>query len=186
MASTSSTFDATAALANARSGALPEGWTKYTVVRALILTRTVTMLVFAVASLGFGGFLVRAESPLLAFQIVCGVVFGVIGLGLAALSAQGLQMLRRLDDYFFLITPQGFVQLKGAKVVALPLTDLAKVKMVRDLFTVSLVITKRSGEIIKVSGLRDYGEPTHVTRRLIDACSALYPSAQAAAKAEAN
>ena len=186
MASTSSTFDATAALADARSGALPEGWTKYSVVRALILTRSIAVLVFAVASLGFGGFLVWVEAPAVVFQIVCGVFFGVVGLGLAAIGAQGFQMLRRLDDYFFLITPQGFVQLKGAKVVALPLKDLTKVKLVRDLFTVSLVITKRSGEIMKVSGLRDYGEPTHVARRLIEACGALYPSANAAAKAEAN
>ncbi len=183
MAGTSSTFDANAALAKARTGALPAGWSKFTVRRALVLSRVIASFAFAAVSLGFGGFLVWDEAGNPPFQIVVAVIFAIIGLGLAAIGLRGFQMLRNLDDYFFVVTPQGFVQAKGAKFVSLPLTDLTKIKLVRDLFTISLVITKRSGQIMKVNGIGDYGEPNDVTQRVIDACSALYPSATAPTKA---
>jgi hypothetical protein len=186
MAKASSSFDANAALAKARSSGLPAGWAKFTAKRALIMTRVIASLVAAAVSLGFGGYLVWAEAPLVLFQVIAGVFFALVGLGLALIGVMGIRMIRRLDDYFLVVTPEGFAQAKGDKVVALPLTDLTKIKLVRDLFTISLVITKRSGEIMKVNGIGDYGEPNQVTQRVIDACSALYPSAKASAKAEAN
>jgi len=186
MSSSSSTFDANATLATARTGALPDGWSKFTVRRALILSRVIASFAFAAVSLGFGGFLIWDEAGNPLFQVIVAVFFAVVGLGLALIGARGLRILRRLDDYFFVVTPQGFVQANGAKSVSLPLTDLNKIKLVRDLLTVSLVITQRSGAIMKVNGIGDYGEPNLVAQRVIDACSALYPSAKATTKAASN
>ena len=179
MAIASSTFDATTALAKARTAdTLPEGWSKFAVVRGLVLTRVIMVLTGAAVALGFVAFILWAET-IPAFQIAGSAVFAVIALGLLLVGVQGLLMLRRLGDYFFLITPQGFVQVKGGRVTALPLTELTKVKLVRGIFTVSLLVTRRSGAELKVTGLRDYGQPMRLTQQLIAACSALYPDTTA-------
>ncbi len=179
MAMTSSTFDAKTALAAARSAdTLPEGWSKFSVVRGLVLTRVIMALAGAAVALGFVAFILWAET-IPVFQIAGSIVFAVIALGLLVIGVQGMLILRRLSDYFFLITPQGFAQVKGGVVMALPLTELTKVKLVRGIFTVSLLVTRRSGDPIKMTGLRDYGQPMRLTQQLIAACSALYPDATA-------
>lgn len=179
MATTSSAFDANTALAEARTAdTLPEGWSKFAAVRGLVLTRVIMMFAGAAVALGFAAFIIWAET-IPAFQIGGSAVFAAIALGLILIGVQGLLMLRRLGDYFFLITPQGFAQVKGDKITALPLTELTKVKLVRGIFTVSLLVTRRSGAELKVTGLRDYGQPMRLTQQLIAACSALYPDATA-------
>lgn len=110
------------------------------------------------------------------YEIIAVILFLALTLWLALITVQGIQILRDINRHFFLITPEGFAQVKGSKVIGFPLTDLTRVRLVRDLYGVSLLLTHRSGEVIRVSGLRDYGQPTEIGRQMIAACSAIYES----------
>lgn len=169
-------FDARQAIEEARSTDLPTDWHKYPTHRGLVLTRTITagvssLLTFAIAIL-FLAFSRYVTNEM--YEIIAVILFLALALWLALIAFQGIQILRNIEQRFFLITPAGFAQVKGSKVVGFPLTDLTRVRLVRDLYGVSLLLTLRSGEVVRVSGLRDYGQPGEIGREMIAACSAIY------------
>ncbi|HLY30793.1 MAG TPA: hypothetical protein VKQ36_07175 [Ktedonobacterales bacterium] len=172
MAATS--FDAQEAVTEARSANLPDGWLKYPTHRGLVLTRVITAGVTAILSLAFAIFIFFYAAPAPVFQIITVILFLAVTLWLGLISFRGALKLRDIDRYFFLITPQGFAQANGNKVIGLPLTDLTNVRLVRDLYGVSLLLKRRSGELVRVPGLQDYGQPTEIGRQMVAACNTLY------------
>lgn len=182
MATTS--FDARQAVEEASSADLPTDWHKYPTIRGLVLTRVITAGISAFLTLAIVALFLAFSRYVTSqvYEIIAVILFVALTLWLAAITIQGALVLRDIEQRFFLITPEGFAQVKGEKVIGFPLTDLTKVRLVRDLYGVSLLLTLRSGEVARVSGLRDYGQPNEIGRQMIAACSAIYePQAKSAA-----
>jgi hypothetical protein len=171
-------FDAHQAIEVASSSTLPPDWHKYPTHRGLVLTRTITTGSGALLTLALVGLFIVYGRYVTSqiYEVITLILFVGLAAWLVFICIQGILILRDINRHFFLITPTGLAQVKGSKVIGFSLTELTKVQLVRDLYGVSLLLTLRSGGIVRISGLRAYGQPTEIGRQLIAACSALYPA----------
>ncbi len=159
-----------------RSEAIPPTWTKFPASRGAIRTNLIIYLVGAVLIFGLAIYLAVTGSlpggtngdqglaPVeLLLLLVFGCVFLVIGLRM-------IPPLFKSDQYFFLLTPNGFVYAAGKKLVGLPFTDVRGAYRQPGLLGGKLVILQHAGKSLVLSLGRYYS--TQTVREMEEALNA--------------
>ncbi len=144
-----------------RSETLPPKWTKFSVSRATVWSNFIVYASGALLLLGFAiylfitGLLTSSSGQTTApFAPLALLVLGFIFL---TVSLRILPPLIRSDLHFFLITPDGFVNAAGSRLVGLPFTEISSASREPGLLGVKLVVRPRSGKLLVLPIGRIYG-----------------------------
>jgi hypothetical protein len=165
-------FDPAQAAALGRGEVVPSGWTRFPLRRrnawqnALGTAIVGLVLLGGTAYLYLTGVFLLADFVPLAWrsaqttELLLIAQTAVLGVALVVLTLRGLwwfEPLRHLGDYFFLVTPQGFLEVRGAKTKGAAFADVRGVRLGGGDFGWQLVATLRSGEKLALDIGNNYG-----------------------------
>jgi len=184
MGSTGGYFDPNQAAQYAKSApALPPSWVIFPVQRSATITQAllgfivgVGLVIAAIAIfmtntvfVPFGGDALAQGVTGLIIQLV--EIFACFAVGIALFVYGILQVVRlsHLHDFFFLVTPEGFAQVNGNKVVGLPIGDVVKVTRYNNRGSISLIIARRSGKALRLNGINGYGKQANIAAMIVSA-----------------
>ena len=178
-------FDLQAAARQGRSGTIPPTWTRFPISRVTLWLNFISYglgaLIFLTIPLIYL-LITRASSQnislleaLVAF--ILGLIFLRISLGLLPPVIQRAR-------HFLLVTPDGFVQVAGRKVVGLAFTEISSARAEPGLLGAKLVVHQRAGKALVLPIGRIYGGRT--LRKMEEALSASAKAQAANATAESQ
>jgi len=180
-------FDPAQAAALGRSELVPTGWMRFSLRRRNAWQNALSFTIVGLALLGgtaylylTGVFLLAGFVPLAwrgaqttqILLIAQTVVLGAFFLGFALRGLWWFKPLRHLDDYFFLLTPQGFLEVKGAQARGAAFADLRGVRLGGGDLGWQLVATLRSGEKLELDIGNNYGPGREVYAYLLASLNA--------------
>ncbi len=149
-------FNVEEAARQGRSETIPPAWTRFPASRSAIQTNIIIYTLGAVIVFGLAIYLfvtgslpggTRGDEGFAAFELVALVIFGCLFLSI------GLRMIPSLlnsDQYFFLITNDGFVYAAGKKLMGLPLSEVSIAYRQAGLLGGKLVVRQRSGGVLNI------------------------------------
>ncbi len=165
-------FDLAQAAELGRREVVPNGWMRFPLRRRNAWQNALSFTVVGLALLGgtaylylTGVFLLasfvplawRSEQTTEILLIVQTAVLGGFFLGFVLRGLRWFKPLRHLNDYCFLVTPQGFLEVKGAKAQGAAFVDLRGVRLGGGDLGWQLVATLRSGEKLELDIGNNYG-----------------------------
>lgn len=176
-------FDKEEVARQGRSGDIPPTWSRFTISRGTLWLNLICYGLGGVIFLLIPLYLLITDpgsqnnSPLgdgVAF--VLGLIFLWIGLRVLPPVLQSAR-------HFFLVTPDGFVQVAGKRVIGLPLAEISGARTEPGLLGSKLVVQQHSGKALVLPIGRVYGGRT--LRKMEEALTAS-SKAQKASTASAN
>ncbi|HEY7357569.1 MAG TPA: hypothetical protein VH590_13920 [Ktedonobacterales bacterium] len=149
-------FNMEEAARQGRSEPLPAGWTKFPASRGATLTNVLIYIIGAALVFGLAAYIALTGSlpggtpgdqGLAPIEFVAllgfGVVFLVVGLRM-------IPALRNSDQYFFLLTREGFVYAAGKKLMGLPFAEISGAYRQSGLLGGKLVVNRHTGRALVV------------------------------------
>ncbi len=149
-----------------RSEAIPPTWTKFPASRGAIRTNLIIYLVGAVIVFGLAIYLAvngslpggtKGDQGLAPVELLLLLIFGCVFL---VIGLRMIPPLLKSDQYFLVLTTDGFVYVTGKKLVGLPLTDVRGAYRQPGLLGGKLVILRHVGRSLVLSLGRYYSTPT--------------------------
>ena len=163
--------------------ALPPTWVKLPLLRRAVITEVVVGFIGGILLVVAGIALFTTNTVFVPIggdalgQGVTGLIIQLleillcIAIGIALFVYGILRMVRlsHLSDFFFLVTPEGFAQVSGNKVVGLPISDVVKVTRYNNRGNISLIIARRSGKALRINGINGYGKQANIAALIVSA-----------------
>jgi hypothetical protein len=165
-------FDPAQAAELGRRELVPTGWTRFPLRRRNAWQNALSFTVVGLALLGGAAYLYltsvflladfvplpwRSEQTTAILLIAQTAVLGVVFLVFVRRGLWWFTPLRHLSDYFFLVTPTGFLEVKGAKAKGAAFANLRGVRLGGGDFGWQLVATLRSGKKLELDIGNNYG-----------------------------
>jgi len=181
-------FDLSGAVQQARAGMISPGWKVFPLLRRAIWTNLLSECVLGLFGIGVAIYLFVSGSAyvpaflpdsffsqtgILVTSIIESLLFLALGIWLLVL---GIRWIPRIGDsagYFFLVTPDGFAEVKGEKVVGLPLSDVLRLNQRNGYLGPELQIQRRTGGTLKLAIGRNYGPANQIAATLAEGVVAL-------------
>jgi hypothetical protein len=169
-------FDVEKAARQGRSETIPATWTKFPASRGAIWSNFLIYLVGALLIFGLDIFIVitgslpggtNGDQGLAPLEFVTLLIFGFIFL---FVGFRMIPPLIKSDQYFFLITTDGFVYVADKKLAGLSFAEMRSVYRQPGLFGGKLVVQRRSGKSLALSIGRFYA--TRTARAMEEALTA--------------
>lgn len=107
-------------------------------------------------------------------SVIESLLFLALGIWLLVTGIRWVPRIGDSNSYFFLVTPEGFAEVKGEKVVGLPFTDMLKLHQRNGFFGPELVIQMRTGGSLTLAIGRNYGPARQIAATLLDGVARLY------------
>ena len=139
-----------------RSETIPPTWTKFPASRAAIRSNLIIYIVGAILVFGLAVYLLltgslpggtSGDQGLAPFELFALVVFGGVFLWV---GARLIPPLLKTDDYFFLITNEGFVYVAGKKLMGLPFAEMSLPYRQSGMLGGKLVVRQPAGKALVV------------------------------------
>jgi hypothetical protein len=152
-------FNSEEAARQGRSETIPAGWTKYAVSRGALWLNVLSyggcglILAGAALYLLLSGAAQTTSIVEFGALVILAFIFLLIGLRL-------IPPLRNQASHFFLITPDGFVQVAGQKISGLPFSEISAARREPGLLGAKLVVQQRSSKTLVLPIGRLYGAGT--------------------------
>lgn len=178
-------FDIQEAARQGRSGTIPPTWTKFSISRVTLwlnfMSYGLGALIFLAIPLVYL-LITRASNQSISLlealvAFILGLIFLRISLGLLPPVIQGVR-------HFLLVTPDGFVQVAGRKVVGLAFTEISSARAEPGLLGAKLVVHRRAGKTLVLPIGRVYGGRT--LRKMEEALNATVKAQTASATIESQ
>jgi hypothetical protein len=165
-------FDLETAARLGRTGFVPDGWTLLPLRRANTWSNVIGLSLVGVAMFVGAMYLYltstlipekyipigwRTPDILTLLLIAQTVVLTVIAVGFYIWGIRWFQPLRHLQDYFFLVTPLGFLEAKGKQVTGAAFADVRELRLGSGLMGWQLVAQLRSGAKLEFDIGNNYG-----------------------------
>ncbi len=159
-------FNIEEAARQGRGEAVPPTWTKFPASHGVILANLLIYIIGAVVIFGLAASIVitgslpggvNGDQGLAPYECVALLIFGCIFL------VVGLRMIPALlkrEQYFFLLTNQGFVYAAGKKLMGLPFAEIGSVYRQSGWLGGKLIVRRQSGAALVVPLGRFYSTQT--------------------------
>ncbi len=186
-------FDLSGAVQQARTGVIPPDWKRFPLLSRAIWSNLLGSLILGIFCVGVAIYLFVSRSAyvptflpdsffsptgILITSIIESLLFLAIGIWLLVLGIRWVPRIGDSDGYFFLVTPAGFAEVKGEKVVGLPFTDVLKLRQKNGYFGPELLIQRRTGGTLTLAIGRSYGPARQISATLLEGVAALYRAQQ--------
>ncbi len=170
-------FDQEQVVAQARSGVVPNDWILFPLVRGAALRNALGTGLVGLFSLGMAVYLFLSktayvpkflpdsffsESGIATASIIESLLFVALGLWLAVVAARWVGAYGNSQSHFIVVTPEGFAQVKGSKVVGAAFADVAAFRQRSGFFGLEFLVQRRSGRAFALEVGKNYGPPRDV------------------------
>ena len=153
-------FDLSGAVQQARTGTIPPEWRRFPLQRNFVWQAILVYSIFSIFCVGVGvNILVTGSIWNDSFTAIKGLVALTVGIGLLVTFIRLILRLRDSDGHFFLVTPEGFAEVRGENVVGLAFAEVADLKGL-------LVVRKRTGGTMRLGIRGYYGPPREILMTL--------------------
>lgn len=175
------------AIRQARSGAVPAGWTLFSVRPAAVWSNLAAGVVLGVGLIAAMGYLFLSGKAIVPGFIPdawlgprTALIVGLVELALAVIAGVALivvalrwtRALSHPNDYFFLITPRYFAAVRGPKVRAAAIADVRRIVTESGFYGLQISVQLRSGQKVTFDFGKIFGPPRTIYGYLQSALSA--------------
>ncbi|HEU5368457.1 MAG TPA: hypothetical protein VFU69_08340 [Ktedonobacterales bacterium] len=149
-------FNVEDAARQGRGETIPPGWTKFPASHGVILANLLVYIIGAVVVFGLAAYIVitgtlpggaNGDQGLAPYEFVALLIFGCIFLFIGLRMIPGLF---KSDDYFFLLTNQGFVYAAGKKLMGLPFAEISSAYRQSGWLGGKLIVRRQAGASLVV------------------------------------
>lgn len=174
-------FDQEQVVAQARSGLVPNGWILFPLVRGAALRNALGTGLIGLFSLGMAVYLFISktayvpkflpdsffsDSGIATTSIIESLLFVALGLWLAVVAVRWIGAYSDSQEHFIVVTPDGFAQVRGSKVVGAAFADVAAIRQRSGMFGLEFLMQRRSGRALALEVGKNYGPPRDVLAAL--------------------
>jgi len=167
-------FDPAGAASQARTGMIPPEWRLFPILRKAIITNIITNSLVGIFGFAMAAYLFFTGSAYVpkflpdnwfngtsgaTISLIESLLFVAVGIGFLVLAVRWVGPLRDSQAYFFLITPDGFAEVKGEKVMGVALDNVTDLRLKSGYLGLELVALRRSGRALAFAIDKNYGPP---------------------------
>jgi hypothetical protein len=170
-------FNQEQVVTQARSGVVPNDWTLFPLVRGAALRNAFGLGLVGLFSLGMAIYLFTSKtayvpkflpasffsnSGIATASIIESLLFVALGVWLAVVAVRWIQAYGNSQAHFIVVTPDGFAQVKGEKVVGAAFAEVAAFRQRSGFFGLEFLVQRRSGRTLALEVGKNYGPPRDV------------------------